>query len=105
MATRVEKSDREFLEKSLNAEGNQGPLFDEHTERTGEGNTPIPSGQEFRQRRDQQFGGLEEYDYQIDPTTGWRYYLSSRTTHSSSSSYGNQAVIGSQLGAGIRGKH
>ena len=38
-----------------------------------------------RQRRHQQFVGLEAYDYRLEASTGWRYYPSS-TTHSSSSS-------------------
>ena len=87
----------------LNAEGIQGPpnqrsgsieakpkmqhiRYDEHTAITGDGNKPIPLGQQVQQRLDQQFEGLEENDYRLEPRIGWRFYLSSRTTHSSSSS-------------------
>ena len=38
-------------------------LYGEHTEITGEGNKLIPLAQQVRQRLDQQFEGLEEYDY------------------------------------------
>ena len=74
---------------SLNREGLQGPmiqrsdfkeamhkckrLYDEYTERTGEGNKPIPPAQQMRQRREQQFEGLDEYNYTVDPRTGWRF--------------------------------
>ena len=77
---------------SLNKEGAQGPLnecpvfveakrelkrlLDEYVKETSEGNTPIHPIQRTRQRRDRQFEGLEEYDYQIDPRTGWRSYPS-----------------------------
>ena len=82
---------------SLNAEGIQGPLnqrsnfieaqqkckrlHDEHTAITGDGHKPIPPAQQVRQQFDQQFEGLEEYDYRLEPRTGWRCYPSSRTTH------------------------
>ena len=75
---------------SLNKEGVQGPtnqrpdfaeakeklkrLHDEHVKETSEGNTPIHPTQRTRQRRDQQYEGLEEYDYQVDPHTGWSTY-------------------------------
>ena len=101
------KSERKILEKSLNAEGIQGPLiqrsgfedakqtmkrlYDEHTAITGDGNNPIPLGLQVRQRLDQPFEGLEEYDYRLEPRTGWRFYPSSRTTHSSSSSNWQQS--------------
>ena len=104
---------------SLNAKGMQGPLnqrrdlkeekqkckrlLDEHTAITGDGNKPISPAQQVRQRLDQQFEGFEEYDYRLELRTGWRFYPSSRTTHSSSS--GNKAAPGSQIEAGIRGKH
>ena len=73
---------------SLNKEGVQGPLnqrpdfveakrelkrlHDEHVKETSEGNTPIHPKQRTRQRRTQQFEGLEEHNYQVDPRTGWR---------------------------------
>ena len=35
---------------------------------TGDGNKPIPPGQQqVRQRLDQRFEGLEEYDYRLEP--------------------------------------
>ena len=105
---------------SLNAEGVQGPLNQcsdlaeakqkmqktvEHSAITGHRNKPIPPGQQVRQRLDQQFEGLEEKDYRLEPRTGWRFYPSSRTTHSSSSSNWHQTATGSQFESGIRGKH
>ena len=45
-------------------------LHDEHVKETSEGNTPIHPQQRTRQRRNQQFEGLEEYDYQVDLRTG-----------------------------------
>ena len=77
---------------SLNKEGVQGPmnqspdfaeakqkfkrLHDEYVKETSDGNTPIHPTQRTRQRRNQQIEGLEEYDYQVDPQTGWRTYSS-----------------------------
>ena len=49
-------------------------LHDEHVKETSEGNTPIHPIQRSRQRRNQQFEGLDEYDYQLGPRTGWRSY-------------------------------
>ena len=49
-------------------------LHDEHVKETSEGNTPIPPRQRTRQRRNQQFEGREEYNYQVDSRTGWRTY-------------------------------
>ena len=40
---------------------------------TGDGNKPIPLAQQVRQRLDQQFEGLEEYGYRLEPRTGWRF--------------------------------
>ena len=73
---------------SLNKEGLQGPLnqrpdfvaakrefkslHDEHAKETSEGNTPIHLLQRTRQRRNQQFEGLEENNNQADPRTGCR---------------------------------
>ena len=63
---------------------------------TSEGNTPIHPTQRWRQWRYQQFEGLEKYDYQVDPQTGWRTYTSSprgnprQPTSSSSSSQWEQ---------------
>ena len=48
---------------------------------TSRGNTPSHPTQRTRQRRNQQFEGLEEYDYQVDRQTGWRTYPSKSTRH------------------------
>ena len=86
---------------SLIREGIQGPikqrpefieakqkcirLYNEHAERTGEANSPIhPS------RHDQQYEGLDEYNYTVDPRTRWRFYPSTRSTTSSSSAHWEQ---------------
>ena len=37
---------------------------------TGSGNKLIPPEQQVRQRRDQQFEGLDEFDYRLDAFTG-----------------------------------
>ena len=107
---------------SLNAEGIQGPLnqrsdlkeakqkckrlCDEHTAITGDGNKPILPRQQVRQRLRQQFEGLsmntitvlnvvQDGDSTLPP--GRRIHLRHHT--------GNKAVTGSQIEAGIRGKH
>ena len=104
VATKQEGSRKEkSLKLSLNAEGIQGPLkqrcdfkeakqtckrlYHEYTAITGSGNKPILPERQVRQRRDQQCEGLEEYNYRLEASTGWRYYPSS-TTHSSSSPRG-----------------
>ena len=101
VATKAERSRNEKSWKlSLNAEGKQGPLnqrsefkeakqackrlYYKYTAITGKGNKPIPPGQQVRQRLDQQFEGLEECEYGLKASTGWRFYPSS-TMHSSSS--------------------
>ena len=101
-ATKEERRRNENSWKlSLNAEGTQGPLnqrsdfkqakqtckilYHVYTAIFGKGNKPVPPEQQVRQRRDQQFEGLEEHAYRLDASTGWRYHSSS-TTHSSSSS-------------------
>ena len=100
VATKQERGRNEKSWKlSLNAESIQGPLNQKEAKQkckrlyhkfsaiTGDGNKPIPPGQQqVRQRLDQRFEGLEEYDYRLERRTGWRYYPSSRTTHSSLSS-------------------
>ena len=60
-------------------------LYHEYTAITGSGNKSIPPEQQVRQRRDQLFEGLHEDDYRPEASKGWRYFPSS-TTHSSSSS-------------------
>ena len=49
-------------------------LHDEHVKETSEGIVPIHHAQRLRQWRGQQFEGLEEHNYRIDPQTGWRFY-------------------------------
>ena len=56
-------------------------LRDEHVKKTPEGNTPIHPIQRTRQRRNQQFEGLEECNYQVDPRTGWKSYPSRSQGH------------------------
>ena len=92
-ATREERTRNEKNRVlSLNKEGVPGPLnqrpdfvgatrelkrlHDEHVKETTEGNTPIHPTQRTRQRSKQRFEGLEEYNCQIDPRTGWRSYPS-----------------------------
>ena len=104
VATWQERSRNEkYWKISLRAEGIQRPLnqrsdlkemkqkckrlYDEHAAITGDRNKPIPPGQQVWQRLDRQFEGLEEYDCRLEARTGWRFYPSSRTTHSSSSSH------------------
>ena len=80
-------------------------LYHEYTANTGSGNKPITPEQQVRRRRDQQFEGLEEYKYRLGLVQdgdsilppGRRIHLRYRT--------GNKAVTGSQIEAGIRGKH
>ena len=109
IATREERdrNDKSWV-LNLNKEGAQGllkqrpdfveakrkmkRLHDEHVKETSEGNTSIHPVQRSRQRRHQQFEGLEEYISQVDAQTGWRTHpsksqgnLSRNPTHSSSS--------------------
>ena len=90
------RGERDRNEKSwvlkLNKKGAQGPsnprpdivetkremkrLHDEHVKETSEGNTPIHLVQRSRQRRSHQFEGLQEYNYKVDPRTGWMSYPS-----------------------------
>ena len=39
---------------------------------------PSPRCQQARQRKEQQSEGIEEFDYAVDPKTGWRFYKESR---------------------------
>ena len=57
-------------------------LHDEHVKETSEGNAPIHPAQRSRQRRHQQFEGLEEYNYTVDAKTGWRTYPSKSSSSS-----------------------
>ena len=102
VATKQERSRDESSKFSLEAEGIQGPLnqrsdfkeakqtckrlYHEYTAITGSGNKAIPPEQQVRQRLDQQFEGLEEHDCRLEASAGWRYYPSSTTHWSSSSS-------------------
>ena len=102
-AERIQNSKHWIL--TLNKEGPQQPLHqrldfaqakreckrlhDEHLARTQEEYVTIPRSQHVRQRKGQQFEGIEELDYAVDPKTGWRFYKGSRgnlQTASSSSS-------------------
>ena len=64
-------------------------MHGEHVKETSEGNAHL--AQLSWQRRGQEFGGLEEHDYRVDPQTRWRCFPSkqqgnlSRPTPSSSS--------------------
>ena len=53
-------------------------LHDEHLARTQEEYRTILRKQHVRQRKGQQFDCNEEYDYTVDPKTGWRFYKQSR---------------------------
>ena len=113
VATREERTrnEKSWVLK-LNNEGASGPMtqrpdlveakretkrpHDEHVEDTSEGSTPTRLVQRSRQRK-KQFEGLEDYNYQVDPRTGWRTYpsksqgnLSRNPTHSSSSTQWEQ---------------
>ena len=85
----------------LNCEGVQGPinqgpdfaeatrefkrLNDECVRETSEEGTHIPLQQRTKQRQDQQFERLEEYNYHVDPRTGWSTYpLKSQKSHATS---------------------
>ena len=65
---------------TINAEGPEQPLSQrpEHLVRTQEEYRTILRSQQVRQRKGQQFEGNEEYDYAVDPKTGWRFYKGSR---------------------------
>ena len=52
-------------------------LHDEHLARTQEEYRTIPRSPQTRQRKGQQVEGNEEYDYAVDPETGWRFYKGS----------------------------
>ena len=111
-ATRQERSrNGKFWKISLSAEGIQRPLnqrsdfieanqkckrlLDEHTAITGDGNKLIPPEQQVRQRLDQQFDLVQDGDSILPPRR--RIHLRHQN--------GNQAATGSQIEAGIRGKH
>ena len=103
-AERIQNSKHWIL--TLNAEGPQQPLnerpdfaqakrvrkrlHDEHLARTQQSNRPIHRSQQYRQGKEQQFEGGEDFDYVVDTKTGWRFYKESRRnlpTASSSSSH------------------
>ena len=102
-AERIQNSKHWIL--TLNREGPQQPLnqrpdfaqairdckrlHDEHLARTQDEYRTIPRSQQVRQRKGQQFEGIEEYNYAVDRSTGWRFNKGSRDnlpTASSSSS-------------------
>ena len=86
-AERIQKSKHWIPTK--NAEGPQQPLnqrpdfaqakreckrlHDEHLARTQQDYRTIPRNQQVRQRKEQQFEGIEEFDYAVDPKSGWRF--------------------------------
>ena len=49
-------------------------LHDEHLERTQWEYRDIPRSQQIRQRKGQQLEGHEDFDYVVDPNTGWGFY-------------------------------
>ena len=86
VATRAERiQDSKHWILTRNAEGLQQPLnqrpdfaqakreckrlHDEHLARTQEEKRTIPRSQQVRQRKGQQFEGIEEYDCAVDPRT------------------------------------
>ena len=101
-AERIQNSKHWIL--TINADGLQQPLsqrpdfaqakreckrlHDEHLARTQEEYKTIPRSKKVRQRKGQTFEGNEEYDYAVEPKTGWRFDKGSRgnlqTTSSSS---------------------
>ena len=93
---------------SLNAEGIQGPLNMQKTVWRTYSNHWIwkqtyPSWK-TRQRLDQPFEGFEEYDYRLDFVQDGDTIPLPRRIHLRHHD-GNQAAAGSQIEAGIRGKH
>ena len=106
-AERIQNSKHWIL--TLNAEGPQQPLdqrpdfpqakreckrlHDEYLAKTQENYRPIHRNQQVRQRKEQQFESGEDFDYVVDPKTGWRFFQESRgnlQTDSSSSSHWNR---------------
>ena len=90
VATRAERSRHsEHWILKLNQDGPQQPfnqrpdfaqakreckrLHDEYMARTQKEYRTIPRSQQVRQRKVQQFEGIDEYDYVVDPRTGWRF--------------------------------
>ena len=61
-------------------------LHDEHLARTQQEYRTILRSQQIRQRTRQKFEGNEEYDYVVDPKTGWRFYKQSRRNLQTTSS-------------------
>ena len=103
-AESIQKSKHWIL--TLNAEGPQQPLNqrpdfaqakreckrldDEHLAKTQQNWRPSHRSQQVRQRKEQQFEGGEDFDYVLDPETGWRFYKElwrKLQTDSSSSSH------------------
>ena len=68
-------------------------LCDEHLARTQQAYRTIPRSQQVRQRKEQQFEGIKEFDDTADPKTGSSFHKESRgnlPTASSSSSKWDQ---------------
>ena len=49
-------------------------LHDEYLTRTLQEQRTILRSQQVRQRTEQAFKGIEEYDYAVEPRTGWRFF-------------------------------
>ena len=49
-------------------------LHDEKKARAQQEYRTIPRSQQVRQGKEQTFEGIAEYDYAVDPRTGWRFY-------------------------------
>ena len=64
-------------------------LHDENMAKTQQEYRTIPRNQRVRQRKGQAFEGIEEYDYAVDPRTGWMFYKESQGDLSPSSSSTN----------------
>ena len=60
-------------------------LHDESLARTQQEYRTILRSQQVRQRKEQAFEGIEEYDYAVGPRTGWRFYKPARGNLSPSS--------------------
>ena len=49
-------------------------LHDEYLTRTQQEYRTVLRSQQERQRKEQAFKGIEEYDHAVDPRTGWRFF-------------------------------
>ena len=60
-------------------------LHDEYMASTQQEYRTVPRSQQVRQRKEQPFEGSEEYNYTVDPRTGWRFFYLARGNLSPSS--------------------